>query len=121
MRWEVVGADRQTGRGKRIEVEGATEAEAVKRAGLEMLVESIKAKPSPPPPPSLRTAPPPTMDYASPTAPADGPTGAEGSVRTTALRRCRDCGRDVSKRATACPHCGAPVRGASPILVVGRV
>jgi DNA-directed RNA polymerase subunit RPC12/RpoP len=25
-----------------------------------------------------------------------------------ALIQCRECGRDISDQATACPHCGAP-------------
>jgi hypothetical protein len=28
------------------------------------------------------------------------------------LRPCPDCGRLISVRATMCPHCGAPVKGA---------
>lgn len=28
------------------------------------------------------------------------------------LISCPDCGIDVSKRATACPHCGAPIASA---------
>ena len=27
-----------------------------------------------------------------------------------ALTKCRDCGQSISKRATACPGCGAPVK-----------
>ncbi len=27
-----------------------------------------------------------------------------------ALRKCKDCGGDVSKKAETCPHCGAPLR-----------
>jgi len=28
-----------------------------------------------------------------------------------ALIQCPECGRDVSDKAAACPHCGHPVRG----------
>ena len=31
-----------------------------------------------------------------------------------AIVKCRECGRDVSDQATACPHCGAPTRGPTP-------
>ncbi len=31
-----------------------------------------------------------------------------------ALTKCRECGGQVSTEATACPHCGAPVRPLSP-------
>jgi hypothetical protein len=32
------------------------------------------------------------------------------------LRRCKDCGHQVSSRAAACPHCGAPTKAkTSPI------
>ena len=30
------------------------------------------------------------------------------------LRSCPDCGREVSKRAAACPHCGAPLSTPKP-------
>ena len=36
------------------------------------------------------------------------------STPTTNLRRCPDCMREVSKRAAACPHCGAPLTGQPP-------
>ncbi|MGB3205181.1 MAG: hypothetical protein WBB28_09350 [Crinalium sp.] len=26
------------------------------------------------------------------------------------LHACRDCGRQVSPRASSCPHCGAPIK-----------
>jgi len=32
------------------------------------------------------------------------------------LQNCPDCGREVSKRAAACPHCGAPITGVSPAI-----
>lgn len=32
-----------------------------------------------------------------------------GVLTSVALLTCDDCGRDVSDRATACPHCGCPV------------
>ena len=36
----------------------------------------------------------------------------------TNLRRCPDCGREVSKRAAACPQCGAPVSTPKPFAPV---
>lgn len=30
------------------------------------------------------------------------------------LVKCPDCSREVSKRATSCPHCGAPIAPAAP-------
>jgi uncharacterized membrane protein YvbJ len=30
-----------------------------------------------------------------------------------ALTRCEECGREVSSKAAACPHCGAPISGMS--------
>lgn len=27
------------------------------------------------------------------------------------LRPCPDCGQPISRRATTCPHCGAPTKG----------
>lgn len=30
-----------------------------------------------------------------------------------ALRKCKDCGKEISKRADSCPHCGAPIRKTS--------
>jgi len=35
--------------------------------------------------------------------------GDEVSSGTSSLVKCPDCGQDVSRRATACPKCGAPV------------
>jgi hypothetical protein len=36
------------------------------------------------------------------------------------LRKCPDCGQDVSTSALACPHCGRPIRkSASPIELSG--
>lgn len=34
--------------------------------------------------------------------------------RSMALIKCRDCGRDVSTSATACPNCGCPIQGCAP-------
>ena len=34
-----------------------------------------------------------------------------------ALIKCPDCGRDVSERATACIHCGAPLNTKSELIV----
>lgn len=34
-----------------------------------------------------------------------------------ALTRCRDCGRQISKRASACPNCGAPSKRTINTLV----
>ena len=31
-----------------------------------------------------------------------------------ALTKCVECGHDVSTTAAACPHCGAPIKGATP-------
>jgi hypothetical protein len=31
-----------------------------------------------------------------------------------ALVKCRECGREISDQATACPHCGVPMRAAVP-------
>lgn len=40
-----------------------------------------------------------------------------------AIRPCKECGKDVSTRATSCPHCGAPVsqqkNGCLPVLGIG--
>ena len=40
-----------------------------------------------------------------------------------ALASCRECGKEVSTEAAACPHCGAPLRraGTSPWTVIGWV
>lgn len=36
------------------------------------------------------------------------------------LRKCPDCGNDVSSTAVACPHCGRPARkGSSPVELSG--
>jgi hypothetical protein len=35
------------------------------------------------------------------------------------LRKCPDCGQDVSSLAVACPHCGRPNRKSSPIELSG--
>lgn len=36
-----------------------------------------------------------------------------------ALLKCEDCGREVSSRAAACPHCGCPVPQVGPSAVEG--
>lgn len=33
-----------------------------------------------------------------------------------ALVKCKECGKDVSSTATACPHCGAPVKTGNPVV-----
>jgi hypothetical protein len=39
----------------------------------------------------------------------------------SALISCPDCGKQISRKASACPHCGRPApRGKSPIIVVSR-
>ena len=38
----------------------------------------------------------------------------EPPATTSNLTRCPDCTREISKRAAACPHCGAPIAGAMP-------
>ncbi len=42
-----------------------------------------------------------------------------------ALKKCKDCGEQVSTSATACPKCGAPIKkrisGCAAILVIGLV
>lgn len=45
----------------------------------------------------------------SPLKPATPPP----STRST-LTKCPDCGREVSRRAAACPQCGAPIAPAAP-------
>ena len=35
--------------------------------------------------------------------------------------RCRECGKEVSSNARACPHCGAPVWVANCLMNVGKV
>jgi len=35
------------------------------------------------------------------------------------LRKCPDCGQDVSSAALACPHCGRPNRRSSPVELSG--
>ena len=35
-----------------------------------------------------------------------------------ALVTCIDCGKDVSERARACPHCGAPMQADEPVRVM---
>ncbi len=35
------------------------------------------------------------------------------------LYQCPDCGRDISRRAASCPHCGAPVEAPPPVVVPG--
>ena len=56
--------------------------------------------------------------------PQDGRRGAaspRGLARTevqVALKKCSECGGQVSSRAVACPHCGAPVRRMAPVLAV---
>ena len=37
-----------------------------------------------------------------------------------ALVTCSDCGKDVSERAKACPHCGAPMQEDEAVRVVGQ-
>lgn len=37
-----------------------------------------------------------------------------------ALITCSDCGKDVSDRAGACPHCGAPMQEIDAVQVVGQ-
>jgi hypothetical protein len=46
---------------------------------------------------------------APPAAPA-GPSSPQPAPGT--LVACPDCGREISRRATTCPHCGAPRDGA---------
>src|ERR1700675_2058861 len=36
-----------------------------------------------------------------------------------ALRRCKECGRDVSSKADKCPNCGAPIKRKGTSLSVG--
>ena len=38
------------------------------------------------------------------------PTVTDDSASNRLLTKCSDCGKDVSKRAVSCPHCGAPLR-----------
>ena len=33
-----------------------------------------------------------------------------------AMIKCRECGKDVSNQADACPHCGCPVKKADAII-----
>jgi RNA polymerase subunit RPABC4/transcription elongation factor Spt4 len=35
------------------------------------------------------------------------------TMKNTTMTTCQDCGASVSKRATACPSCGAPQKGAT--------
>lgn len=35
-----------------------------------------------------------------------------------ALIACAECGKEISDKAAACPHCGAPVVGAAPVMTV---
>ncbi|MBI2378010.1 MAG: zinc-ribbon domain-containing protein [Deltaproteobacteria bacterium] len=45
-------------------------------------------------------------------SPSPGVLGDERDPRSSSiLTKCPDCGHDVSRRATACPHCGAPLEG----------
>jgi hypothetical protein len=37
------------------------------------------------------------------------------------LRKCPDCGQDVSSTALACPHCGRPNRRSSPTIGVSGI
>lgn len=36
--------------------------------------------------------------------------GTDDIASNDLLMKCSDCGKDVSKRAVSCPHCGAPLR-----------
>lgn len=44
-----------------------------------------------------------------------------------ALKNCKECGKEVSKKAEACPHCGAPVKkkptqyGCGTLILIGIV
>lgn len=44
----------------------------------------------------------------------EAPRPAATPQAATNLTQCQDCGGSVSVRATACPHCGAPLDGAQP-------
>lgn len=33
-----------------------------------------------------------------------------------ALIACKECGKEISDKAAACPHCGAPVRASEPVV-----
>ncbi len=35
-----------------------------------------------------------------------------------ALKECKDCGKEVSTNAKTCPHCGAPARASSVLIVL---
>ena len=35
-----------------------------------------------------------------------------------ALKKCRECGHDVSRKADKCPNCGAPVKPKTNFLAV---
>jgi hypothetical protein len=37
------------------------------------------------------------------------------------LRLCKDCGNQISKRADACPHCGAKIKRTSFLALIGAV
>jgi DNA-directed RNA polymerase subunit RPC12/RpoP len=37
----------------------------------------------------------------------------QAATTSSTLTQCPDCSREVSKRAAACPHCGAPLTGAT--------
>lgn len=41
---------------------------------------------------------------------------SEAGILFVALIQCRECGKDVSTEASACPHCGAPQESLPPII-----
>ena len=38
-----------------------------------------------------------------------------------ALIKCRECGQEISDKAAACPHCGAPLSVGPPVTKPGRL
>jgi hypothetical protein len=76
-------------------------------------------RPKAPPPPPLTHVAPPRPPYAG----VKVPPPPHVKARPDTLTDCPACGREVSRRAVACPHCGEPLQPGDTKLVgePGRV
>jgi hypothetical protein len=51
---------------------------------------------------------------------------AKNTFTKVALKKCKECGNDVSTKAKACPQCGAPIRkeisaGIGCLVIIGFI